>query len=100
MLSCRLLSLAKKGKKLGFVQTRGTKSKIWSDVDAAVADVKDGQTLYVVWLGVRNIRSEKLPSELVEIRKSAISIRHRDVALLRLCSVWLALMVAIAIADK
>lgn len=66
MLSCRLLSLAKKGKKLGFVQTRGTKSKIWSDVDAAVADVKDGQTLLVGGFGICGT-----PDRLIEaVRKN------------------------------
>jgi 3-oxoacid CoA-transferase len=66
MLSARFLSVARKGKKLINVQKRGAKSKIWSDVDAAVADVKDGQTLLVGGFGVCGT-----PDRLIEaVRKN------------------------------
>lgn len=47
MLASKVRSLVRKAQNPMRVQRRSITGKIYTDADAAVADVKDGQTLYV-----------------------------------------------------
>lgn len=74
MLAARLRSLVHKPQKTVRVQRRSITGKVYTDVDAAVADVKDGQTLYVHEVLWHWIRRTDGAARAMEGRKSALEV--------------------------